>query len=204
MTSYPYILKTGTIKSFMKKLPSVGVPDKVTQTYVYSLGFKSVNDRPVISVLKFIGFIDSSGSPTEKYKQYRNRSISSKVLGNSVREAYADVFKVYPDAHKKDHETLRNFFSTHTHLGERAINSIVETFKALCAISDFDDSFGTDLVQNAERTSKTNSEEFIGTDKEHKIELVLSEGRKARLILPQDITQEELKRLSKLLAAFEK
>jgi ribosomal protein S17E len=30
-------------------------------------------------------------------------------MANAIRKAYSDLFKMYPDAHKKDDETLKNF-----------------------------------------------------------------------------------------------
>ena len=138
MGNYPYILKTGSIKKFLEKIPTVGVPDKITLRFLYALDFKTKNDRPLIPLLKVLKFLDDSGTPTERYKLYRDRSKSSQILGASIREAYSELFKVYPDAQNRDSQSLQNFFSTHTGLGERAIKSTVETFKTLSSMADFE------------------------------------------------------------------
>ncbi|MBW3021698.1 DUF5343 domain-containing protein, partial [Candidatus Woesearchaeota archaeon] len=80
MANYPYILKTGSIKKFLEKVPSVGIPDKVTQKLLYSLGFKSTNDRAIIPVLKFLKFVDDAGVPTKRYTSYRDKSKSARIL----------------------------------------------------------------------------------------------------------------------------
>lgn len=207
MATYPYILKTGTIKRFLEKIPSVGIPDKVTLRYLYALDFKSNNERPIIPVLKFIKFLDASGSPTELYKKFRDRGQSSSVLRKAIKEAYSEVFKIYPDAYKKGNQTLQNFFSTQIGLGERAIKSIVETFKALCAQAGFEEAKAA--LEDLQEPTEVNTNEDIGQDESkgakatsHNVDFVLSEGRKVKIVMPQDITKEEIEKLKRLLEAF--
>lgn len=194
MARYPYILRTGSIKSFLEKIPSVGIPDKVTLRYIYSLGFKSRNDRPILPVLKFLKFIDDSGIPTERYKKFRDKSLSKKVLGDAIKGAYSEVFKVYPDAAQKDNVSLQNFFSTHTGLGERAVKSIVETFKTICSMAKFDAK-----VIEEKPTEIEEMETLQPKSSPHSIDLALGEGRKAKIIVPHDIKSEEIEKLKKLL-----
>ena len=93
MAEYPYILVTGKLRNFMKHVQTAGVPSKVTKNYLMTAGFKSSNDQRMLPVLKFIGFLDSAGVPTETYKKFRNKAEAPVVLGNAIREAYADLFK---------------------------------------------------------------------------------------------------------------
>ena len=203
MANYPYTLKTGALKAFLEKIPEVGVPDKIVNRYIYSLGFKSTNDRPIVKILQFLKFIDASGAPSERYKQYRNRSISASVLGEAVREAYADLFKVYPDANTRDNETLRNFFSTHTGLGSRAINSVVETFKVLCAQSSFTPSDARTTAGRVHREPEPQEDEQRESTA-HKIEVALSEGRSVRIIMPKDVSSKEIEKIKAVIDALGK
>jgi len=57
MPEYAYTTVTGKIKPLLEKIRTVGVPPKVTEAWLKSLGFKSTNDRTLIGVLKFIGVI---------------------------------------------------------------------------------------------------------------------------------------------------
>lgn len=197
MTKYPYILKTGSMKNFFEKIHSVGIPDKLTQKFIYSLGFRSTNDRAIIPVLKFLKFVDDLGVPTERYRKFRNKEKSRIILGSAIKEAYSEVFKVYPDANQKDGSSLQNFFSTHTDLGERAVKSIVETFKALCSIADFD---LKDVENESEEIKETEAAESIQSKSSlHIIDLSLGNGRKAKIIVPEDIKPQEIEKLKRLL-----
>ncbi len=195
MAKYPYTLKTGNLKKFFQGIPSVGKPEKVTLQYLASLNFKSSNDRSLVPILKFLKFIDDAGTPTERYLQYRDRSKSKKVLGAAIQEAYSLLFRQYPDADQKDNSTLQNFFSTHTGLGEKAVKSIVETFKTLCSIADIQG--GQEIAEEMDQEELSGS----GTDNVsyHNISLSLSNGKKAKIILPQDATLDDIERLKKML-----
>ena len=131
MAQYPYILTTNALGEFLDGIPSRGVPDRVTGKYIASLGFKSSAHRNILSVLKFIGFLDDKGVPTENYRAFRDKSGQPRVMAKALRQAYGDLFTTYPDAYRKDEESLRNFFVGTTELGERAVDGMVGTFKVL-------------------------------------------------------------------------
>jgi hypothetical protein len=137
MAKYPYILKINSLKDFVRKVPEVGVPDKISLETLVSLGYKSSNDRPIVPILKFIRFADEAGTPTENYLQYRNRQLSKAVMAKCLRTAYSDLFKTYPNAQSKESSALRDFFSTSTTAGEKVLTCTVDTFKALCEFADF-------------------------------------------------------------------
>lgn len=121
----------------MQEIPEMGVPDKITTTTLPSLGYKSTNDRCLPPILKFIGFLDANGVPTERYKNFRNKQVSKSVMADAIKTAYADLFKLYPDAYNKDFTNLRDFFSGTTKAGDKALKLTVESFKALCDFADF-------------------------------------------------------------------
>jgi hypothetical protein len=136
--SFPYTLKTGTLKDVLGKIKTTNIPGKFTIKHMESLGYRSTNDRAIISVLKQIKFLDGNGTPTQDYRNYRDSSKSKTVLAKCIKEGYSKLFDLYSDANRKDFETLKNFFSTHTEVGERAVKSMVGTFKALCEMADFE------------------------------------------------------------------
>ncbi len=138
MVDYPYMTKTSTIADFLDHLQSAGVPEKVDRTYLDSTGFTSSSDRPIVGVLEFIGFVESSGKPTPSWQQYKARAMARKVLGKAILTAYADLFKTYPDAPRKDLEALMDFFRSKSGLGDRAVSAMVNTFKELCARAEFE------------------------------------------------------------------
>lgn len=197
MAKYPYLLKIGSMKKFFQIIPTVGTPDKVTQQYLSSLSFKSSNDRRVIPVLKYLKFVDDAGNPTERYKQYRDKSQSKKVLGAAIHESYSDVFKQFPDADRRDDSELHNFFSTHTGLGQKAVKAILDTFKALCSIADVQ--AGEEVANGNDDYSSDVQSGMAETSSYHNISFSLSNGRKAKIIIPRDATAEDIEKLKKLL-----
>jgi hypothetical protein len=138
MAKYAYTQNTGNLKKFLGHIQSAGIPSKVTQKYLQQCGNTSTNDRALIGVLKAIDFLDQSGAPSSKWKEYRDKSRAKRVLGDSIRAAYGELFATYPQAYKRDEEALRNFFSANTDLGAKALGLTVGTFRALSDLADFD------------------------------------------------------------------
>ena len=137
MSEYPAIFAAGRLKSFVEQIPGTGVPDKVTTNYLQSRGYKSSNDRGIISVLKHIGLIDNLGAPTQPWQQLRDQSKARHVMGQLVRQAYRPLFHLYPDACNQPDNLIRDFMRTKTKTGDRMVLAMVTTFKTLCELSDF-------------------------------------------------------------------
>lgn len=138
MADFAYSPHSANAKRFLEQVQKAGVPEKVTQKYLEQVGFKSKNDRYILGILKFLGFVDSTGVPTKTWRAYRNKASAGAVLAAAMREAYGDLFRTYPDAHRKDSEALRNYFSAHTNVAESTLGLIVSTFKTLAAAADFE------------------------------------------------------------------
>ena len=138
MPSFPYMSNPAKIKQFLEHVQSASIPPKVTQNYLLSAGYKSKNDRPLIKIMEFIGFLDPSGAPTSVWRDYRAKAGATVVLAKAIQTSYVDLFAMYPDAFRKDDEALRNYFTPKTDVGESTINYIVLTFKNLCKLADFE------------------------------------------------------------------
>jgi Family of unknown function (DUF5343) len=147
MADFPYTPTPASIKRFLSHIQSAGVPNKVTMKYLEQVGFKSTNDRYLIAILKFIGFVDSSGLPTATWQAYRRKDKARHVLAEAMRRAYTDLFETFPDAHRKDNEALRNYFSAHTKVAEATLGLIVRTFKTLAESADFESPGEVDLPE---------------------------------------------------------
>src|SRR4030042_6560035 len=121
MADFPYVPNPAGLKKFFAHIQSAGGPEKVTIKYLEKVGFKSTNDRYIIGLLKFLGFIDSGGVPTDMWSKYRSRSNAAAALGGAIQSSYGDLFRTYPDAYRKAKEALRNYFSPHTKVAERTL-----------------------------------------------------------------------------------
>lgn len=131
-----YTPNPADVGKFLRHIQSAGVPEKVTNAYLESVGFKSKNHRYLIPVFKALNFIDSSGTPTKRWNEYRDKGRSKQVLGAALKEAYADLFRTYPDAERKDTEAIRNFLSARSKVAEITLQRAVATFKAIAGESD--------------------------------------------------------------------
>lgn len=58
LSDYPYHVNPPNLKKFLEHIQGAGVPPKVTIQYIESVGFKSKNDRAILTVLKAIGFVE--------------------------------------------------------------------------------------------------------------------------------------------------
>lgn len=137
LVKYPYILNTGKLKEFIEKIPKIGVPTAINTNTLPILGFKSTNDRPIAGILRFINFVDPSGSPTQSYKDFRVQGKAKAVMTSAIRKAYSDLFDIYQDAYEKDEQSLKDFFAPTTEAGEQVVNCTVATFRTLCSFADF-------------------------------------------------------------------
>lgn len=138
MSEYPYSFAASRLKEFLEDVPSTGMPDKMTIKELEKRGFKSSNDRSILSILKFIGLIDESGVPVQSWVAFKQRATNRSVLASLLRSAYADLFKQYPDAQARGDGELRDFMSaSKPAAGERTIQAMVATFKALCSMADW-------------------------------------------------------------------
>jgi len=138
MSEIPYTPLTGKIKRYFEKFQEVGIPPKVNTSWLKVLGFKSGNDVYILRVLRYIGFIDSSGVPTDFWKQYKDPTKSGVVLAQAIRQGYKELFETYPDAHRKDREALYAYFSSKTGKAKQTVDFMVNTFVKLCQLADFE------------------------------------------------------------------
>ena len=137
MPDFPYSTVIGKLKTFFEKIQTIGIPDTANTKWLPSIGFRSSNDPSILTVARFIGFIDQSAKPTQYWRDYRDKSRSSQVMADCLRRSYDELFNTYPDAYNRSDEELKNFFSTKTSAGDQAVIKTVGTFKALCSLADF-------------------------------------------------------------------
>jgi hypothetical protein len=138
MSEIPYTPLPGKMKEYFDKFQQVGIPIKVNPPWLKSIGFSGGNDHYIVKVLKSIGFIDASNSPTELWKRYKDPTKSQVVLAQGIREGYKELFETYPDANRKDREALYAFFSSKTGKAKGTVDLMVSTFTNLCQIADFE------------------------------------------------------------------
>lgn len=136
MTDVVYTTVPGKIASLLAKVKQVGVPPKVTYAWIKTIGFTSSNDSSLVGILRISGLIDGSGTPTSRWSQFRGAN-GKAALGEGIRQGYADLYAVYPDAHARPNTDLEHVFSSSSKAGKQAIQKAVSTFKKLAAEAEF-------------------------------------------------------------------
>lgn len=115
----------------------VEVPDRFSNELLKRLGFTSSNDRPFIRVLKAIRFLDDAGTPTQRYKDFRDASRGDAVLAEALRDAYADIFFQHPEAQGLTNANLTAIFQRESGKSERVAQQMAATFKAFADQADW-------------------------------------------------------------------
>jgi hypothetical protein len=126
------------VKKFFETIKGLGIPSKLHQAYLPTIGFGSSNDRYLIGLSKSLGFVDTAGKPTKMWSDFRDKTKAPKVMADAIKIAYADLYSIYPDAEKKDDDTLQNYFASTSRVAESVARLMVRTFKNLCELAGFE------------------------------------------------------------------
>jgi hypothetical protein len=112
-----------------------------------TIGLKGTNDRSVIPLLRTLGFLDTSGTPTPKYALLKDPGASKKALGVAIRSAYSPLFDSDENAHKLQNDKLKGLIAQVAGTDEDMTARILSTFNALIKLAD--------LSETAEEYSMT-------------------------------------------------
>lgn len=107
-----YTQAYGQLGEFFSKIRDAQAPDKFTNQILKDLGFKSNNHRPFIPLMKSLGFLAADGTPTQRYHDYRNHSMSKNKMGEALKEAYSDIFLIKEKPTTSDRELIQGKFKS--------------------------------------------------------------------------------------------
>jgi hypothetical protein len=128
----------GQLPEFFKKIQEGQAPSNFSQQHLKDIGFTSTNHRAFIPLLKAIRFLSSDGAPTPRYHQYRDQSQSRAILGEALKEAYADLFLIKSHPKKADKAILQGKFKSTHNCSDLAAERMAKTFFALLDLADID------------------------------------------------------------------
>jgi hypothetical protein len=132
-----YLTTTKNTQAILDAMQRAGVPKRFTYDFLKQLGYGSSSDRPMIPLLKALGFLDDGGNPTERYRRFKDPSLARAVLAEGLRDAYADVFAVEQQAQGKSVNELKGVFARLSDKGESVTAKMATTFKTLADRADF-------------------------------------------------------------------
>lgn len=106
--SIPYMTVPGTLSKILEKIKTAATPDNFNHDFLANtLGFKGGNYRTFIPWAKKIGLINSDGTPSPIYKQFRNPTTSKASLGEALKKGYSAVYARDENCHKLDKTKLK-------------------------------------------------------------------------------------------------
>jgi hypothetical protein len=132
-----YFASTKNLAGILDQIQRGRVPQKFTYDHLKQLGFPSSNDRPIIPVLKALGFLDVSGVPQERYRRFKEPAQAKRVMAEGMREAYADVFAIDEKAYDLSPDKIRGIFARLSDKSEVVTERMASTFRALTEHADF-------------------------------------------------------------------
>jgi hypothetical protein len=134
----PYLPMYKNVQPLFDKIAAAKAPETFTQSFLSStLGFASTNDRPLIPLLKTLGFLDSAGKPTTEYGLLKNKSTARAGIAEAIRRAYEPLFAANENAHALTMEELKGLISQVAGTDEGMTGRIAGTFNALVKCADF-------------------------------------------------------------------
>ena len=133
----PYMPSVKNLHTILDKVQHAAVPDAFGYDFLRDLGFSSSNDRSVVKMLKYLGFLDASGRPQSSYREFVNPSKTKVVLAERLREVYDDLYVSNKKAQEMTVEQLKGWFKSKTGKGDAVARKIATTFKTLSDYADF-------------------------------------------------------------------
>lgn len=135
----PYLQSYKNVGELFQKAKSAKVPEAFTQKFLAdTIGLKASGDRPLINLLRLLGFLDSSGKPTPRYSALKNEKIAGIEIARGIQQAYQPLFDANENAHKLDSADLRGLVAQVSGADTGTTSKIVGTFKSLLRLADFD------------------------------------------------------------------
>ena len=180
------------IPQYFETILNAQAPEKFTVKFLKDLGFTSSTDIQFINVLKALGFLEDSGTPTALYYQLFDRAEAKKLIASGIRKSYADIFALNVNAQNMSREELKGKFKTLTsgQKSESTINQMVSTFIGLCQYAEWTEStspsFSTEtetqvkvtpVVENEATVSYCPSQQKSGFDLNYNIHIHLPATR---------------------------
>lgn len=153
----PYVDSYGQIKELLNKIVEASVPTKFTNDFLSTiLGLKSSSYRPMIPLLKRLGFLDQANIPTKTYSEFRDVSKSRIIMARQIMIAYNLLFNANTYAYKLKKEEIISKINTilGTSQDDKTVPKVAATFLELCKVADFEGTIQTTPDQEPKEIDK--------------------------------------------------
>lgn len=136
--SYPYIISNNKVEPILSRIRSAAKPERFSRDTLAKWGFPASNDRAIISVFKELGFLNEGGAPTTFYDRLRDPNDWKYVLGERIRELYADLFAIDGNIQAAPENETRGAISRVTGKDDESVKRYSATFRTLAGLASFD------------------------------------------------------------------
>lgn len=133
----PYMPSVKNLHKILDAVQHAAVPDNFTYEFLKDLGFSSSNDRSILKIFKYLGFLDASGRPQSSYRDFVDHTKTKHVLAERIQAAYDDLYASNKKAHEKSVNNLKGWFKSKTGKGDAVAEKMASTFKSLAQYADF-------------------------------------------------------------------
>jgi hypothetical protein len=153
-----YVQVYGQLGDFFDRIADGQAPERFTRQHLKDLGFRSSNFNAVIPLLKELKFLSADGTPTDRYHDYRDRSQSRRIMGEALRDAYADLFVINANPTEANRALIEGKFKSAHNTSERVAKLMANTFFSLLALADLQPHARKEKKEKKEKKA-TNGEE---------------------------------------------
>lgn len=137
-TELPYLSSYRNVATLFDKIGSAAKPAAFTHKFLSeTLGLKNSTDRPLIPLLRTLGFIDSANKPTADYNLLKNPAKRAAAIAAAIRRAYKPLFDADENANQLSASDLRGAVAQVAGSDANMTTKIVGTFNALTKAADF-------------------------------------------------------------------
>ncbi|MDT0619010.1 DUF5343 domain-containing protein [Salinisphaera sp. P385] len=141
MANLPYVQATSTLEKMLDQIKTASVPDKFSSDFVAEkLLLKGGNGRSLIPFIKKMGLVSSDGTPTDRYREFRNPTKSGSAIAKAMRELYAPLFQMNEYVQDTDTSKLKGLIveATGAESNSTVVKKTLSTFQALRERANFE------------------------------------------------------------------
>jgi hypothetical protein len=133
-----YLASYKNVDKLFEKIESAKAPEVFTNAFLTdTIGLKSTTDRPLINMLKKLGFLDGTGRPTESYGLLKNKNVKKAAIADGLRKIFAPLFEANEKANELKPEELKGLIAQVTGSEQNIVKQIAYTFNAIAKEADF-------------------------------------------------------------------
>lgn len=190
MAEIPYMSAPGSIVKILEKIKEASTPEIFSQDFLKTkLGFNGGNYLTFISWAKKCGLLNSDGTPSQLYRQFRNPTTSAQSLATALKQGYIELYSRNEYCHELERKAFKTLVmdATGDSHDSRKVDMIVGTFFNVKTLADFDQDQKetTAPSQNMEKTESKSNETHIPNTIHSSKKVSLGLNYTINLVLPK-------------------